>query len=189
MMRSGESKHHIRGIKAVDRILRTFDQDPEIANGYCGVLADCFDMTDEGLSLAVSSVAGKRLFYHVVTTKHVVNRILRRKKEMLDHGERDLEGEMTFIPLDTIQQNFLRPEVVEILRKSKDGKPFIKLLRPHRPEYQPALDWIFGKHVLVRDTAAFKPVQQSVQHAQVWPLTTLFSVWRGKFVAFKRFQA
>jgi len=173
MMRSGESKHHIRGIKAVDRILRTFDQDPEIANGYCGVLADCFDMTDEGLSLAVSSVAGKRLFYHVVTTKHVVNRILRRKKEMLDHGERDLEGEMSFIPLDTIQRNFLRPEVVEILRKSKDGKPFIKLLRPHRPEYQPALDWIFGKHVLVRDTAAFKPVQQSVQHAQMVDCVTM----------------
>jgi len=163
MKKSGESKNLLLGLDSVHEILAN---DDKVRDGYYGLLADCFEC-DESLNSAVSSIAGKRLFFHVVSTRHVATRLMTLQKEM------NLSGEITCIPLDTIQPFRMYDQVRQKLRQSRQGQPIVDLLRESCPEVESALRFVFGRFVLVRNTAAFKTVQEDVAGIQTVDCVTL----------------
>ena len=161
LSKAGESRGHLHGLQAIRKILERGDID-----GYYGVVADCFTC-DNDLWTAISSVAGKRLFFHVVSTRRVATELVKI------HRETGLKGEITCIPIDTIFPSRLKPEIETKLKKMKEGAPMMDLLEPTSPELEPALQWIFGRYVLVRNTHSFRTVQDATKDIQSVDCVTL----------------
>ena len=107
-------------------------QERWIVTGYKGVLASHVECRSK-LELPISVAIGNKIFYHIVESANVANRILYWKKHL------DISGEFNFIPLDKIYV-----EDVEY-PTSKIATPLLGKIQ-YPKELQPAFRVSFSKH-------------------------------------------
>ena len=143
MARAGESRQLLIGLNSMETMKSSIlESGSNLLEGYRGCLADCFDCMPE-LYTAVSSIAGKRLFFHVVDNKNVANELLKLQKAM------KLPGEITFIPLDLVRYYTLKSDTLKALRDVEEGKQLLSLLKPKDEAVIPALAFVYGRFIIV----------------------------------------
>uniref|UniRef100_A0A8W7PYU5 Structural maintenance of chromosomes protein n=1 Tax=Anopheles coluzzii TaxID=1518534 RepID=A0A8W7PYU5_ANOCL len=142
-----------QGCKSVRTVLDALcaqgndDGRAEVAQGYCGRVLDLFHC-DETIYQAVETVAGNKLFYHVVESDQIASEIIAlctRHK---------LPGEYNFMPL-----NRLHASKQKYPPDSASARPLISLLT-YDGCYEPVFRHIFGKTLLCEELETAARVAQ-----------------------------
>jgi len=136
----GEKMRHLMdSIVGAEKIIDHVKNNPEerwIVTGYKGVLASHIECRSK-LELPISVAIGNKIFYHIVESANVANRILYWKKHL------DISGEFNFIPLDKIYvEDFEYPT-------SKIATPLLGKIQ-YPEELEPAFRWAFSRKMLIK---------------------------------------
>ncbi|CAB4069878.1 unnamed protein product [Lepeophtheirus salmonis] len=132
----------IMGISSMKKIYEELlESKSSLLDGFYGLLIDCLDH-QENIVQSVSAVARTRLFYHVVSHLSIADKLLKLFKE------RNYQGEVYFISLDNLKSS------VKIKDNEYDptsARPLMSEMRFSPKEVEPAMKYVFGKWLLVRD--------------------------------------
>ena len=115
-----------------------------LADGYRGLVAELMTC-DGGLFAAVDSVAGNRLFHHVVDSDRVASELVRR----VNAGR--LDGTVHFLPLNRLQRRTVDVPLLPV------AQPMISELHT-QPDMAVVLENIFGRTLICEDVAAAQKV-------------------------------
>ncbi|KAI0990231.1 hypothetical protein GJ496_001697 [Pomphorhynchus laevis] len=110
------------GIDSLNAFLNELECDGsygELVSGYYGTLVENFKC-DDVFNAAVESIAGSRLFYHVVKTDQIATRLIK------EFNRRKFKGELNFLPLNVLSakkhEQINNPNVCPLISKLKYDK-------------------------------------------------------------------
>ncbi|THK32940.1 structural maintenance of chromosomes protein 3 [Diachasma alloeum] len=132
----------LEGIESVRKILddwRQRDDRLDLVNGVKGILLEVFTCSQPSVAFAVEVRGGDQLFHHVVRDRLVISEVLREMRE------RSLRGIVNFIPLGDVEDL----EVRYPPREEFNCRPMVSFLVPREDEFKKAVDFVFGKTVIV----------------------------------------
>ena len=134
----------MKGFKEIyvgaENLKRLLDSRPELEEGYHGLLCEQFDC-DDSLKVAVDQVAGNRLFYHVVDSPQVANRILRA------FNAAKFTGSLSFMAKSKLQAKTF-PRNLDL--NLKQTIPLMEKLQ-FEQESRDLLSYVFGRTLVCRN--------------------------------------
>ncbi|GAV04905.1 hypothetical protein RvY_15108 [Ramazzottius varieornatus] len=142
-LKSLMGKSVLRGLEAVKSVIEDWRQNPSRDNdarvkGYHGMLVENIKC-DELVFTAVDTVAGNRLFHHIVANDEIASAILE------EINRRNLPGESTFLPLNRLTNRVHEvPDLGEV-----EAMRLIDRIK-YSPEVAPAVQMVFGKTLVCR---------------------------------------
>ena len=123
------------GANSVDQLM---DSDERFREGFYGMVVNMFRCPKE-LFTAIDQIAGTRLFYYVVDSRHTATRLV---KEL---NRKRYPGVFNFIPLDTI-----RPKPMNYNESRQDAFPLLNRLE-YDSDDELVLKYVFGNTLVCRD--------------------------------------
>lgn len=128
-----------RGVKA---LIQGAEKDPDLGRGVCGVVAELVKV-DKKFELAIETALGG-------AWQNIVSQTDKDAQRCIEWLKATGAGRVTFLPLNTLRPNLLRPEEVRGMDAAGVVGPAIELVS-FDERYRPAMTFLLGRTLVCRD--------------------------------------